>query len=458
MYDLKDLLALPALLDPRRKRPGPAPRPEDLARLTAAAQGVGSSVAAGDSTLVAPPPSLVPLAPPVTRPASEFETTAVPMIRHPKAMPAPGEEEENDALVRSRIEGGFTEGGDYHTRPRIADPLSYTAGRVAEMELEPKAKSHHGRLYEAGAGAWRGFQRGGIGGALVGLGLGAARPGAISEMRQREDLEREQGRYAQLYGMSKAQADLQGEQTTNEARAATIPYLLARPDIERSKLENKAAYDSWRMKRDDRKQDSAETYVRWRMENGDRRATTAEGLAELKKEWQDFYGNYLTDTHEERKRHNLVGESQSQQRIGLIKEGLSLRQYLGEGQLSQGWARIGQGYDRMGAAQQKQVDTLAEKAAKAEAQAAYFDATASVETDAVKKAQAVAAAKMMREQSAALHSQAEGIANRPAPQISRPQSAPPVSEEDFVSNARQRLGAGFNEAEARATWRRRYGR
>jgi hypothetical protein len=454
MLDFRDLLELPAKL---RRRPRVAwdERPPE---------GVGVALASDPAVrprVVLPPEPVAPaelvtmntVGATVERPNLD-PSSIDPRVTAP-ALEAPAFPQKQMGVVGVDVDPATAGMG---VRPRIADPLEYRRHRVEEMEAEPAAKSHHSRLYEAGAGAWRGFRGGGLLGAIVGAGVGAVNPDAVAGMRQREELAREQGRYADLYKTRKAQADLEGEQISNQARAATIPYLLARPELEADKLDSLDTYRAGQLKV---RRDANESLEDYRNRTLGMRQDANESLDEYRDrmiklgERRAAQGDRrLTESE----RHNRVDESlggervrQGDERIGLAREGLTLRERIANGNLDAAWARIGQGYDRLDEGRKAKVDALAEKAAKAQAEAEYFAGQSGKEAE----------AKLKRDEAEGYRRQAEGIQNRPAPRVSRPPVAartPPVGEEDFVNAARQRLGASFDEQKAREAYRRRYGR
>jgi hypothetical protein len=171
---------------------------------------------------------------------------------------------------------------------------------------------------------------------------------------------------------------------------------------------------------------------------------------------------------EETKRSNAAREA-------IAREGLRLREYLGQGALDARWTSIEQSYDRMDDARRKEVDAFAGKAAKAASEARYFDELSAGQTDAGAKAQAEASARLKREEAKRYWKQAETIKSRPAPKAQRSSSSarrgadplvlfhptPPVSEDEYVSQMRKRmetLNKPFDERRARDTYRGRYGR
>lgn len=318
-------------------------------------------------------------------------------------------------------------------RPRVDDPLEYRRRRVEEMEVEPKAADRNGGWRSAGLGALRGFLRGfgqtgslagGVGGAATGALTYGFKPSLDERDDQARDLGRERESYGRLLAMGKARTDLEGDVLSNEVKAAQIPYLLAKPALEERKVGNKESYDAWRMASGDRKQDSAESYITWRMVNGDRRAMTAEGQLELRREWQREiqpaqFDRRMDETERNNRVNNALGGErvrQGDERIGLAREGLTLRERIAAGNLDAAWARIGQGYNRMDADRQKQVDALAAKAVKAQAEADYFAGQSGKEAE----------VKLKRAEAEGYRRQAEGISSRQPPRVSRSSTQPSI--------------------------------
>jgi hypothetical protein len=216
---------------PRTVTPSPLPSP--VAHLLEAARATGSPVVDSPSPTLAAPPAADPTQPLIARTPSEFQSQSVPMLRPPKAqnMPAPGEEEANDALVRSRIEsaGGFAEMGDVHTRPRIADPLGFAEHRVEEDALLGRPADRNGRLVSTLKGLGRGFLEGGVLGSLVGAGTHALDPSLDESDDQRRMVGRDVAvadtlthRRAASLGLQGAAADVENKREASPLKWAAL--------------------------------------------------------------------------------------------------------------------------------------------------------------------------------------------------------------------------------------------
>jgi hypothetical protein len=231
----------------------------DEARSGSAAQRLAmpDPSAPADSTpspTLAAEPSPRPLTPYVDTPAEFVEVgDKVPVTGRPKAgnMPAPGEEDANDALVRARLSHyptapgpgeemppGF-DGETTAMRPRWSSELNKETERnLAERQAVEHPEERHGwkdkvlplvaRGFLAGMG--RGGIGGGIGGAVTGAITGAVDPRAASRAAHRADLAGSDARLDQLRGQRKD--DLAAAQTE-----AQNEWYRQRPDIERLKLD-----------------------------------------------------------------------------------------------------------------------------------------------------------------------------------------------------------------------------
>jgi hypothetical protein len=124
---------------------------------------------------------------------------------------------------------GVDESGATMQRPRVAVPLTYHANRLSQMESEPKAVDHNGTVRSAliglGRGALAGFQRGGLGGALFGAAAGGIQggfnPAADEQYQQKRDIAHEQATFADIYGRTKGQSDLQNDETKRQLELAS---------------------------------------------------------------------------------------------------------------------------------------------------------------------------------------------------------------------------------------------
>jgi hypothetical protein len=152
-------------------------------------------------------------------------------------MPFPGEEEANDAQLRARIDaaGGFTEGGDVHTRARVADPEGFLEKRVTDDLLAPKARDGNGR----GMSILKGLGRGLLHGRIV----GAAAEGVASGFDPSRD---ERGAQNDALGMDRARLAVLREQMDARAgtrlRDAQASLAEAKPDMERERASALALY------------------------------------------------------------------------------------------------------------------------------------------------------------------------------------------------------------------------
>lgn len=202
---------------------------------------------------ITPQPTLpVPRLP--GRAPGAFEPSRVPVIGKARSLPAPGEEEANDAGVRERMDasGGFDEGGGGATasRPRIADPT----GRLDEQinyERQHPATDGNGwfksLLKHGGQGFLEGLTRGGVPGAIMG-GVGGAVAGAVDKSSdERYDQQRRVGRYQRQRGEL---VQREGEQLKlDDARAgvrlknAQAGYAERRPDIDAAKADERRLKD-----------------------------------------------------------------------------------------------------------------------------------------------------------------------------------------------------------------------
>lgn len=395
-------------------------------------------------------------------------------------------------------------------RPRVANPLEFAGERLKQGLVAPSPVDRNGRGRSALAGAWEGFKHGGLVGAMLGTARGVIDPSSDERDAQAAMQARDRNLYAQLYaqrqgelGLEGAEADVRNKRwkpalewekyqaaerhrrqteavrllgtlkgqnvdPANPAHARIIQQLEDAgvpfdPVAFNNSASNLAGFDlidpdSPTQKRrvyynkatGQLDEVGASGYVQPVGENG----MTAYQTGSLYLGGQRFG---------EAQRHNQVTE-------GLAREGLRLREYLGQGALDARWAGIEQGYDRLDAGRQKQVDDLAGKAAKAEDEATYFDALASGEADEAKKGQAVASAALKRRQAASFRSQAETITSRPAPRVATPRTsgrrgpgplglfsqAPPVTENEYVEHGRKTI-PNFDEQRAREAYRKRYG-
>jgi hypothetical protein len=452
--DLGDLFGLVKHLDPRRKRREEVVPPPVVMRMPGEGEGVALDAAVRPRT-VTPPDAVAP---------AVLTTQNVPVVApdlHP-AVDAPPLPQKQIGLIGTDVDPRTAGMG---TRPRVALPMEYRANRVAEISAEPEAKDENGRLASAAKAGALGLLSLNPFVALQRFGQGLADPAWDERRDQNQALAREQGALGRIVAARKASADVVGDELSNEYKAAQIPMLLEKPELEWAKVANKQAFDAWRMSSGDRKADTAEEYIAWRMANGDRRATTAEGLAELRAEYvreiqPKQFERRQTEVERNNRVNNALGGERNDQgwaRVEQGERGLTLRERIATGNLDAAWARIGQGYDRLDEGRRKQIDELAAKAAKAEAEAAYFAGQSGKESEAKLKRQE---AENLRLQAEAVHNR--GGFSRPAPRVARPEpsrpAGPPISEEDFVSQARQRMGGAFNETKARAAYRARYGR
>lgn len=170
-------------------------------------------------------------------------------------------------------------------------PLDYGQDEQGNERTKPK-KGFWGR---AGAGiktgapiaaqvmAQTGSPVAGLAALLTGGAVGAARPSLPAEMRRKREIGEAEGTLGNVLTRRKAIGDLNEQQSMTDYRRSQIPYQLARPQIEQDKLAQKAAYDDWRMKSGDRKQDTYETWLEWRMRNGDTRTATYQDYVEFQK-------------------------------------------------------------------------------------------------------------------------------------------------------------------------------
>jgi hypothetical protein len=209
-------------------------------------------------------------------------------------------------------------------RDRVANPRDFVTKRVEDDALEPKPHDHNGRLKSTligvGRGALNGLVHGGLGGAIEGAAVGgishAVDPSLDEQYAQSKNLADDRADAAQVIGAQ----DAQSKARINAANAGYLEDIkptvaLGGLDVKRRAQAEKAAYDGWRMKSGDHKQDTADAYVRWRMLNGDRRATTAEGQLELEREWRTVIQPAQFDRRQtEVESHNTVTEGQGQQR------------------------------------------------------------------------------------------------------------------------------------------------
>jgi hypothetical protein len=448
--DIGDLFRLARHLDPRRrKEPQPLDeRPPVVMRMPSDGEGVPLDAAVRPRTVTPPEPvapavmttqNVPQLVTPDLNPAS-IDPRVYPSYVEPPPLP-----QKQVGIVGMDVDPR-TAGMD--TRPRVANPMEYRANRVAEMSAEPEARDENGWFKS-------GLKRGALG--LLSLNpftaarefaAGAINPAWDERRDQQNALAREQGVLGRIVQARKAVADVEGDEVANQYKAAQIPYLLAKPDIEQYKAENTAAYQQATLAERRRANESLEDY---RNRTLGQKKDAAESLEEYRDRMIKLGEQRVAETVRSHKANEALGG----ERNSLIREGLKLRQYLGEGNLDATWARVSQGYDRLGSAQQKQVDTLAEKAAKAKAEADYFAGQPGREAE----------AKLKQAEAEGYRSQAEAIQNRPAPRVARPEpsrpAAPPISEEDFVTHARQemmRTGRPFDEQKARAAYRARYQR
>lgn len=214
---------------------------------------------------------------------------------------------------------------DQRTRPRVASPRDFTTKRVQDDALEPKPTDHNGRLKSTliglGRGALDGFIHGGLGGAIGGAAVGgishAADPSLDERHAQNQNFADDRADAARVLGAEDARSKTRlGAANADYAELVKPTVARGGLDVKRKAYEHKVAYDSWRMKSGDRKQDTAENYIEWRMKNGDRRATTAEGQLELRREWVEVIQPAQFDRRQtETETHNDATEGQGQQRI-----------------------------------------------------------------------------------------------------------------------------------------------
>lgn len=221
---------------------------------------------------------------------------------------------------------------------RLAE--EYYAGTAEPKDTNGRKKS---LLYGLAVGALQGASRtGDLWGALAGAGTGALAGGVDPSFDERlKNDYAQQRRKQQLADALK----IEEQRADIGVKQANRDWLTQRPGIEQSKLAEKAAYNAWRMKSADRRQDTYENFLRWRMEDGDARTQTAQGRLELEREWKEFYGGHLTDRLGETKRHNRVTEGQGGERLrvawGHLEEARKRTEKMGDGREAQ---RLNQAY------------------------------------------------------------------------------------------------------------------
>ena len=170
-------------------------------------------------------------------------------VKPSRNLPAPGEEAANDERVRAMVEesGGVTEGGDAHTRSRVAQPREYLERRIADIEANPTHQNGNSRLAgalkNAARGALQGFARtGSLAGAAGGAITGGVAGAVNKSLDERFD---EQDAVARLRPALQGQYEREGARLKlDDARAgvrlenAQAGYAEARPDLEAAKRED----------------------------------------------------------------------------------------------------------------------------------------------------------------------------------------------------------------------------
>lgn len=221
----------------------PATRPRRaLPRVTA---DPNAPIDAAPPALMAPPPEPRALKPYENVPAELVEVDAgEPVTGRPKArnLPAPGEQEANDAAVRDRLSQypdaprvgqelppSADDSGATMTRARWSDPVNEETERNAALHEEAAHPRKMSRLKSVARMAVRGLMAGGPGGALAGAAIGAADPKLPNALDNSARAAQSDARLAQLRGQRR------DDLATEQARAQ-IDWLRARSGIEQSKL------------------------------------------------------------------------------------------------------------------------------------------------------------------------------------------------------------------------------
>ncbi|HEX7318659.1 MAG TPA: hypothetical protein VF297_32420 [Pyrinomonadaceae bacterium] len=181
------------------------------------------------------------------RAPADFEPSRLPVMGKAKAGPAPGEEDMNDARVRERIEaaGGYEEGGDVHSRARVARPREFLERRITDIEQNPTRQNSNGRwggaLRSAARAASRILASGGspaqaVGAFAAGFGLGAADTSLDERLGEMDAADRMRGTLAGMNQREGERLKLEGGRADVRARNAQATYYEQRPDLERDKL------------------------------------------------------------------------------------------------------------------------------------------------------------------------------------------------------------------------------
>lgn len=244
-------------------------------------------------------------------------------------------------------------GGSTYTSPNPDDRI-FREREVSPTPLLTRLSDYGQQLRDQPAekpsrlrGFFEGLRRGGI----IGGVSGAIDPGPFGEYQKRK-------RIAENDEAVKQEREAQEFEVNRDYKRAAIPYMLARPDLERDKIAQKSAYDQWRMKSGDRKADTYDNWIKWKMENGDRTATSLEDY----RKWQQDFGERR---FEETKRHNVAGEDIARQNSELSARRTAAYEYAAR--------NGGVGKQAQVAADTAEADYWESEADAAEAEAAAID-------------------------------------------------------------------------------------